>query len=141
MTGNPIKKALNIGTVPLVNQMNANKIIAITGVALQITNKGVKKDFMNGKNPLNNPKKVETETIIIKLIPPRTSVVETFSQNVGLFTILINASSVSIGEGSKTGMFSNFAPMYQDNRSNRVETTTMSLFFQIEIFIRYRGTY
>lgn len=127
-----------MGTVPLVNQMNAKSMIAITGVALHITNRGVNRDFTEGKNPLNSPKNVEMENMIRKLKPPRMRVTEIFSTKEGCLIIFRNEESVSFGEGSNTGILRTFAPIYQANRSNEVEKTTMSLFFQIEIFIRYR---
>ncbi len=89
-----MRKALNKGTVPLVNQMNASKIIAITGVALHITNSGVRNAFMKGKNPLSNPSNVETDTMMRKLTAPLMSVVETCCQNRLCITMLPSASKV-----------------------------------------------
>lgn len=65
--GNPIKNAEKIGTVPVLNQINANKITLITGVVFKTVKTGVINQLNNLYLPARVPKIVANTTIIIKL--------------------------------------------------------------------------
>src|SRR5690554_4790055 len=141
MTGNPIKKAENSGTVPLENQMKANKITDITGVALKSTKKGTRKACTRLEYPAKIPKKLPTIKIKRKLRKARPIVVIIFNENGFCCTRETNADNVVPGVGRMTAASNQTAPTCHITKRIMTDRAVMSLVVQVERRIGHRTAY
>jgi len=75
-----MRNAEKSGTVPLENQIKARRITDITGVALHITNTGMRNACTFLEYPAITPKSPPTRKIMIKLCKALITVARTFNE-------------------------------------------------------------
>ena len=136
MTGKPIRKAEKRGTVPLLNQIKANRMILITGTALSTMTIGLTSKEKKGLLPARIPKIVALMTMIKKLSRALDTVIPTCKANGEDEAKAAKAFTTGPTSGSRIWLSISIAPSCQTSMSNREEPKTTRCRF-VRVFIGY----
>ena len=120
-TGSVISTATKTGTVPDLNQNNAVKITAITGVVRINASGSSKKSFQNSEDAHKNPKNIPAAIEIKKALITRRKVYKNAFQNPAVTARLQICLKTKKGSGKMRGAFIYFAKTSHKIKIDKME--------------------